>query len=140
MAPAPQLDGSSVVFGRVIDGGDQILEKIEGIPVYTYKAADASGSVAGEIFAAQKQFYGNYPHNVTIEAACKPAPHPTNPTSPATEPATSRGTRPPLLALSHRAPVNAAKSIGDTRASDLRNKLLRKVEIRQLTVLPTQES
>ena len=65
LAPAPQLDGSSVVFGRVIDGGDQILEKIEGIPVYTYKAADASGSVAGEIFAAQKQFYGNYIHNVT---------------------------------------------------------------------------
>ncbi len=58
LAAAPQLDGNSVVFGRILRGED-VLAKIEAIPIYTYSAAKDSGPLAEIVFNAQKQVSAN---------------------------------------------------------------------------------
>ena len=89
LAEATQLDGSgAVVFGRVLDDGEGFLGRIEAVPTYSYKAAEASGSFVGALFDAQKRAY-----------------------------------------------TDMAKGLGDDRLEDMTGKLLRKVEVRQVTLL-----
>ncbi len=63
LAEAPQLDGTSAVFGRVLEG-EAFLDKVEGIQVYTYGAAEESGPIADKIFRAQKAAYTEMAKNM----------------------------------------------------------------------------
>lgn len=56
LAEAPQLDNSGAeVFGVVLEDASGFLAKVQGIPMYTDRAAEESGKVADALFTAQKK-------------------------------------------------------------------------------------
>lgn len=54
VGPAPDLDGSNVVFGRVLEG-DDVLKAIEAVPVYTSGSTQEPGSFGDKVFRAQRE-------------------------------------------------------------------------------------
>ena len=53
----PELEAERVVFGTLLDGGDEFLRRVERLPVYSYASAEEPGSIADEVFQAQKKFF-----------------------------------------------------------------------------------
>ncbi|CAM9576250.1 unnamed protein product, partial [Phaeothamnion confervicola] len=54
LAPAPELDARRVVFGRVLEGMD-VLQALEAVPIYGEGSVQEEGSLADNVFRAQKQ-------------------------------------------------------------------------------------
>jgi len=58
LGPAPRLDGGWEVIGEVLSGGE-LLEQIEALPFVTGKSLEEPGSVADEVFKAQKKVFSS---------------------------------------------------------------------------------
>eukprot|EP00638_Chattonella_subsalsa_P002538 CAMPEP_0117759204 /NCGR_PEP_ID=MMETSP0947-20121206/15872_1 /TAXON_ID=44440 /ORGANISM="Chattonella subsalsa, Strain CCMP2191" /LENGTH=275 /DNA_ID=CAMNT_0005579613 /DNA_START=130 /DNA_END=957 /DNA_ORIENTATION=+ len=56
---APDLDdGRHTVFGELLEG-DEVLQRLEEIPTYSYKSTEPEGSLADDWYQAQKRFFVN---------------------------------------------------------------------------------
>ena len=56
-APSPRLDDSREVIGGV-ESGFEMLAEIEALPYITGKSLEGEGTVANEVFQAQKALFG----------------------------------------------------------------------------------
>lgn len=59
LGPAPELDGSWTVFGRVLEGAD-LLEKVEHVPIITGASTQDEGSELDSIYKAQRSAALNF--------------------------------------------------------------------------------
>ena len=57
LGKAPQFDNTREVIGGV-ESGDDLLQMVEELPYITGKSLDAPGSVADEVYKAQKAIFG----------------------------------------------------------------------------------
>ncbi len=57
LGPQPALDnGDSIVFGQVLEG-QEVLDAIEAVPIYTYESAGEQPEALNNIFANQKKLF-----------------------------------------------------------------------------------